>query len=297
MQVIHGFEFQIGSREEKLPYHNPSFPYIASQAELSTYRETFVPWHWHNAIELFYMKSGELTYETPHETMIFKAGSAGMVNANVLHKTEWKNSTDNVQLLHIFEPQFIAGNHGSVIEEKYISPIIENASIELIPLFPDNPEQKEIIELIQYAFLLSEGEFGYEVKMREALSNVWLKLFQICLPLMHTRTNHANVQSKQLKDMMGYIHANYFDRIAVSQLASISFISERECYRLFQNHLHMTPIEYINSYRIQVACQLLIDTKMSITEIGIACGIENTSYFSKLFHGFMNATPSEYRKK
>ena len=88
MKITHSLEFQVGSKEEKLPYDTPDFPYIASQAELDSYREPFVPWHWHNAIELFYMESGELKYYTPHETLVFPAGSAGMVNANVLHKTQ-----------------------------------------------------------------------------------------------------------------------------------------------------------------------------------------------------------------
>ena len=80
-----------------------------------SYREPFVPWHWHNAIELFYMESGELKYYTPHETLVFPAGSAGMVNANVLHKTQLQSHSEkNIQLLHIFDPQLLAGNRGSL---------------------------------------------------------------------------------------------------------------------------------------------------------------------------------------
>ena len=47
----------------------------------------------HNAIELFYMESGELNYYTPHKNIVFPAGSAGMVNANVLHKTQIQTRT------------------------------------------------------------------------------------------------------------------------------------------------------------------------------------------------------------
>lgn len=54
MRITHCLEFQVGSKEEKLPYAAPNFPYLASRAELDSYREPFVPWHWHNAIELFY---------------------------------------------------------------------------------------------------------------------------------------------------------------------------------------------------------------------------------------------------
>lgn len=54
MRITRNLEFQIGSKEEKLPYSTADFPYVASRAELDYYRESFVPWHWHNAVELFY---------------------------------------------------------------------------------------------------------------------------------------------------------------------------------------------------------------------------------------------------
>ena len=71
MRITRNLEFQTGSKEEKLPYETTDFPYVASQAELDDYREPFVPWHWHNAIEMFYMESGQLKYHTPNETMVF----------------------------------------------------------------------------------------------------------------------------------------------------------------------------------------------------------------------------------
>ena len=45
MRIIRSLEFQIGSKEEKLPYDTHAFPYLASRAELDYYREPFVPWH------------------------------------------------------------------------------------------------------------------------------------------------------------------------------------------------------------------------------------------------------------
>lgn len=67
MKLIRGIEFCAGSREERLPDFDPDFPYIASRAEMDFYPERFVPWHWHRAVELFYMESGSLEYSTPSE--------------------------------------------------------------------------------------------------------------------------------------------------------------------------------------------------------------------------------------
>ena len=138
MRITRSLEFQIGSNEEKLPYATAAFPYIASRAELDDYREPFVPWHWHNAVELFYMESGVLQYHTPHETIIFPAGTAGFVNSNVLHRTEIRTQSErNVQLLHIFDPRLLAGSHDSTIEQKYIMPVVASPQIELLALRPE----------------------------------------------------------------------------------------------------------------------------------------------------------------
>ena len=298
MRIIHSLEFQIGSKEEKLPYDTPDFPYLASRAELNSYREPFVPWHWHNAIDLFYIESGKLKYYTPHKSIVFPAGSAGMVNANVLHKTQVQTHTeDNIQLLHIFDPQFLAGNRGSLIEQKYISPIITASQIELIVLSPDEPAQAAVIELVREAFSLPEDEFGYEFKIREALSRIWLELFPICAPLLQEKSQSKDISTDKIKGMMIYIHEHYAEKISIQELASAVFLSERECYRAFRNHLHMTPVDYIRSYRIQIACQMLAESEVPITEVGTACGMENSSYFGKVFREATGYTPRQYRCK
>lgn len=298
MRITHDLEFQIGSKEEKLPYATPDFPYIASRAELDYYREHVVSWHWHNAIELFYMESGELKYHTPNGNVVFSAGSAGMVNSNILHMTEFEQHREkNIQLLHIFDSKLLAGNHGSIIYKKYIMPIVTSSQIEMISLNPNEPEQVAIIDLIRKAFLLSEDELGYEVYIREALSQIWVHLFKMCIPLLQSKPQSADIASDKVKLMMVYIHEHYSEKISIPELAETAFLSERECYRTFQNHLHMTPVEYMKSYRIQTARQMLADTQMPITEIGYACGLGNASYFGKIFREFTGHTPLQYRRK
>ena len=88
MKNIHNIEFYTGSKEELLPDFEKDFPYIASRAELDKYIGRYVPWHWHKAVELFYMESGSIEYDTPGGKLLFPAGSGGMVNSNVLHMTK-----------------------------------------------------------------------------------------------------------------------------------------------------------------------------------------------------------------
>lgn len=97
--------------------------------------------------------------------------------------------------------------------------------------------------------------------------------------------------------MMAYIHGHFQDSISVEQLAETVHISKRVCFRLFRDHLHMTPVEYMRSYRLRRACQMLTGSKESITQIAYSCGLGSSSYFGKVFREQFCCSPAEYRKR
>lgn len=297
MRNIHSIEFYTGSKEEALPGFASDFPYIASRAELDQYMGNCVPWHWHRAVELFYMEYGALEYNTPKEKILFPAGSGGMVNSNILHMTRAISRREqNIQLLHIFDASMLAGEQGSRIHEKYISPVISAPQIEIIPLFPENPAQKEILELIQRAFLFTGNEFGYEIKLREALSEIWLLLFEQARPLLEKGGKYSQ-NSDKIKMMMVYIHEHYPEKIPIPELAASAYLSERDCFRVFHDCLHMTPAEYIKNYRLQKACRMLAEGREPVTFVSHACGLGSSSHFGKTFREYAHCTPLEYRRK
>lgn len=296
MKSIQRIEVNDSSREELLPGFSPDFPYIATCAELDKYIEPVVPWHWHRTVELFYMERGELEYITPNGRWVFPAGSGGMVNSNVLHMTQWKlRGEGDVQLLHLFEPSLLAGEHGSRMEAKYILPLTAAPGVELLPLFPEDPVQAELLRDIRRAFDLPEQEWGYEFRLREALTDIWLRLFELARPAMDRGGSRDS--DAQIKTLMVYIHEHFRDPISVDELARAAHVSRRACFRLFQENLHMTPVEYIRSIRLQQACQMLAKTDEPITQIAYSCGIGSGSYFGKVFREEFGCTPLEYRRR
>ncbi|MGQ9491544.1 MAG: helix-turn-helix domain-containing protein [Anaerolineae bacterium] len=58
----------------------------------------------------------------------------------------------------------------------------------------------------------------------------------------------------------------------------------------------MTPIAYLNRYRIQQAKQLLTNTHKTITEIALEVGFSSSSYFSRIFRRKTGMTPEAYRR-
>lgn len=291
MKTINSIQLKTNSKEELLPAFSSAFPCITTKAFLNQYK---VPWHWHKAVELFYIESGALEYSTPNGTIVFPQGSGGFVNSGILHTTKPQSfSSNTIQLLHLFDVSLLSGYAGSLIECKYITPLTTSPSIEILPIYLENARHSEILEVLKQSFQLSENEFGYELKLREALSTIWLMLLALPPP-KQTRKMAAD---DKIKSMMIYIHDNYSKKIRVSDIAAAAFISERECYRFFNRFLHITPNEYLTDYRIDTASRLLISSHENITTIALSCGFGSGSLFGKVFREKTGYTPAEYRKK
>lgn len=295
MKSITGIEFYSGTREEKLPDFESDFPCVTTYSILDHHPQPTVPWHWHKAVELFYVQSGALEYRTPRQTLILPEGCGGLVNSNILHMTSHqRNGIPNIQMLHLFDPAFLAGSPGSRIDQKYIRPLTASSGHELIPLFLDHPKHALILHEIRESFQISQDMPGYEFFLREKLSRIWFQIFSLLGDQLN-QEERGDDTSDRVKKMMAYIHEHYGEPLPIRTLAQAGICSERECYRAFHACLHMTPAAYLQSYRLQIACQMLTSGKESLTEIAHSCGFSSSSYLGKVFRSVYGCTPMEYR--
>lgn len=281
------------TRQEDLPDFTADFPYRFSRSDPGAFPGGKVPWHWHPALELFYVRSGTLVYETPAGIRTFRAGSGGMVNGNILHSTYAPSGTPVDQWLHLFEPSLLGGRIGSRIEQKYLMPITADASLELLSFSPEEPQQARILEKLRASFELPRNAFGYELRLRAALSDLWLDI----LALPRTEKAVRTGSDETCKAMMAFIHEHASEQLHVGQIAAAGCCSEREAYRTFQTCLHTTPLNYLQSFRLQNACEALAFSRKSVTEIAADCGFSSLSYFGKVFRRTFGDTPAAYRAK
>lgn len=65
--------------------------------------------------------------------------------------------------------------------------------------------------------------------------------------------------------------------------------------RIFKQQTGRTPSEYYQYRRIQQSCSLLLNRRLSITEIALDLGYSDASHFGRQFQRFMRTTPKNYR--
>ena len=71
-------------------------------------------------------------------------------------------------------------------------------------------------------------------------------------------------------------------------------VSRMQLYRKFSALTNMTVKEFVKSIRLKRATQLLLEKKMTITEIAFAVGFKDLSHFRKCFHREYGMSASEY---
>lgn len=99
----------------------------------------------------------------------------------------------------------------------------------------------------------------------------------------------------QLQKVFDYIHTYLDQDITLSDVADILSLSQYHFCRLFKQSTGVTPHQYLTQCRINQAKQLLLTTKLTITEIAFEVGITNHSSFTRLFRQHVGVTPKVFR--
>ena len=155
-------------------------------------------------------------------------------------------------------------------------------------IYTDKSEGKLAKSLMQLIDIYEQGN-----------SNEYTVLSQLYLCFSHMYNKPMNVHKvinvSHLEKALSYIHNNYVYNIEVTDIANHVGIDRTYLYKIFKEHKYMSPLQYLNNYRLNAAKQLLIETDLHITEILYSCGYKNPSAFYKQFKKSVNMTPVAYR--
>jgi AraC-like DNA-binding protein len=111
--------------------------------------------------------------------------------------------------------------------------------------------------------------------------------------LAHKRKPGSESQHIALK-AMAYIHANYTEPISRREVAAHVGLSERHFTRCFHHEVGLTPVTYLNRYRVKKAKALLDQGAKGITEIAVEVGFSSSSYFTRVFRDEVGVSPRDY---
>lgn len=298
--MISSNPFRTDSSQQELFFtDSESFPYVCFHRELGYSADHSICWHWHPALEIDYVEEGAVEFQTASQTVTVQKGDLVFINSNIIHEARSSVPGSQCKLYaHLFNMEFLGGTFNSCFSRQYILPVIKRTDLTLLKIAPDNYTRLRMAEFFLKAVDLSQKEpFGYEFLLRNELSQFWILLLTEIQNLPAAENPKKSLDSDRLKYMLTYIHQNYSQHITLDMIAASANISSRECTRCFQRCMQVSPVSYLNRYRIQQAARQLLNTSDSILTVSENCGFSSGSYFGKLFHNIIGCTPKEYRNR
>ena len=96
--------------------------------------------------------------------------------------------------------------------------------------------------------------------------------------------------------MISFIHEHFSEKISVADIALSALVNRNQCFRLFQNTMHISPQQYLEQYRISRSIEKM-SVKGNMSEIAQSCGFCSQSYYTKIFKEYYRMTPMQFKKK
>jgi YesN/AraC family two-component response regulator len=101
---------------------------------------------------------------------------------------------------------------------------------------------------------------------------------------------------ENVRRAMAYIHEHYTEPLTRKDIARGVNLSARHLDRCFCEQMGITPITYLNRFRLRQSRRLLVSSSLSMSDISATVGFSDSGYFSRVFRRDTGVSPSEYRR-
>jgi AraC-like DNA-binding protein/nitrogen-specific signal transduction histidine kinase len=164
-----------------------------------------------------------------------------------------------------------------------------------------DPNLRHIPVIILTAQLLSEADMarlslGVGAILSKGVFSVEETFAQI-RDVLELKRRSGTMSQQYVRKAISYIHTHYAEPLTRTHIAAHVGIHENYLTDCFHAEVGLTPIAYLNRFRIRQAGELLQSTMMNVTEIAQSVGFSDSGYFSRVFQRELGVSPSVYRRQ
>lgn len=281
--------------QEKISHGNPLFPYNTYLCSIPL-DFTQVPLHWHDEMELIYIKKGKGSITVDFAQYTVSEGTIALIIPGQLHSIGQYESEKMEYENIMFHPNILISRKTDACSTDYFLPLL--AGTVSVPLLytPDSPYYPEIAACVDANDNISRtNPPGYQLFIKSQLFMLFYLLFNKCCLKEPPKKNFKSLEKMKL--ILKYIENHYMDKITILDIAEETGLSQSHFMKYFKNTMGTSFIDYLNDYRLTMAARLLVSSDSAILDIASEAGFENLSYFNRSFKKRFKTTPSAYRKK
>ncbi|MEZ8237311.1 AraC family transcriptional regulator [Vibrio splendidus] len=157
------------------------------------------------------------------------------------------------------------------------SPATAEKATELLDRVMEKPPHQQLLTLFSLFSVLLDDE----------------EVVQLINPIF--KAGEGDEISDKLDKVEAFLMNHFIQDISINDLASHLYISESSVRRLFQKHYKESFSQRLKKIRLNVACDLLINTSLPVSLILEKVGYDNQANFNRQFKSYKQVTPTQYR--
>ena len=247
--------------------------------------------HVHDAYEVTLILSDDVNVFANDEYYPVPFGTLLIFNTMDSHRIEYKGNDVYRRFVLQFKPEFLS-KLDTLSHKLLRSFFLRNFERpNMLPLTED--ELSDTLEFYNRMRKIQNKEFMKTERMTFALAEFLVFLNELYFTKNKSKfpTNY-NEYGAIYKAIL-YIQDNYSEDLSRKTLSNLTGINERTLCDHFKNVTGMTTNQYILTYRLSVAKNLLIGG-MQTTEVAEKTGFDNYSNFSRTFKNHVGLSPKQY---
>jgi len=135
---------------------------------------------------------------------------------------------------------------------------------------------------------------GRELKLT-GLLYLWLSAMIACRGSELKEQSYETSKEHYIAQVVHFIEVNYANKISIQSIAQFIGLQRSYLSSLFKDVMGISLQDYLITYRMRKACELLGSTSMLVGDISRSVGYDDPLLFSKMFKKSMQLSPSQYR--
>lgn len=266
--------------------------------EVRRYEGDFMAWHsaydnmsfwahWHEEIELIFIRSGSAHLNVTNHALTAHAGDLVICDSRDIHYSDSYQMENRLEFI-VFDPHFLSSRY--------------QYSNFATPLFTAEEQKKAgMDELILSLFErfpreLLEKKPYYQEFIKNMLREFWYSLLRYRRETggYAGQGGRRHEMLNSLQQLLQYIDEHYSENITLPQAAAQMGFSESHFSKLFKQYTGIHFVSYLQMVRIEQAINLLHDPSKRMVDIAYDCGFTNVRTFNRVFKQLTSYSPAEF---
>lgn len=248
--------------------------------------------HFHNCLEIGLCHEGEGTLVIQKSSYHFRAGDITCIARNIPHTTYSAPGTQSlwtylfVDLQELLDP--LTGGYAN-----QTATLLKKVNSTFLIPADRYPSISFYFNRICSGIL--EKPSNYQLKVRSDFLSMLIDIVNFLPAQTSAPEDSDKASTVSIIPALEYIKQNYMTSFSMDYLAELCGLSPTHFRRIFNLAMGRSPLEYLNTVRINKACYLLRSTEDSILNISEDVGFHSISSFNRYFSRMIGMSPREYR--